>query len=89
MHNIKQVTEDVTDEDAVFRLNEPLYYLINQVHFAFLYFEVSGFGKVAVPVRMMREGYRALPLLNRNFEAHRRILSARACGLQLTETFTT
>lgn len=38
------------------------------MYYAFIYFEIKDFGKVAVPVRMMREGYRALPLLNRNFE---------------------
>jgi hypothetical protein len=38
MHNIKQVTEDVEEEDAVFKSSEPLYFIINQPYFAFLYF---------------------------------------------------
>jgi hypothetical protein len=54
MHHIKQITEDIEEEDATFQSNEPLCFIINQPYFAFLYFEITGFGKVAVPVRMIR-----------------------------------
>lgn len=34
-----------------------------------MYFAIDNFGRIAVPVRMMRQGYRAVPLLDNNFEA--------------------
>lgn len=43
-----------------------LRFLIEDMDFAFLYFEVPGCGRVALPARIMRQGFRVLSLLQPN-----------------------
>jgi hypothetical protein len=50
----------------VFKQTPTLRYVIEDMHFAFIYVEIPGCGRVALPIRIMRSGIRTLSLLQPN-----------------------
>jgi hypothetical protein len=51
---------------ALFSTVREFTYIIKELDFAHVYFQIPTCGHISIPVRMMRTGYRVIPLLDRN-----------------------
>lgn len=62
---LRQVTEEQFSAKihTVFKESQRVRYVIRDLQFAYVYFEVPMYGRVAIPVRLMRCGLRVLSLL--------------------------
>lgn len=74
LNNTSEETLDMTEEaenvhfQAVFQRRALFSYRIGDLDFAHVYMAVPGCGHISVPVRMMRTGYRVIPLLDKKKE---------------------
>jgi hypothetical protein len=66
--SLRQVTEEhpYGTTHAIFKYAPAVTFTIEDLHFAFIYFDIPQCGRIAIPVRIMRRGYRTVSLLQHN-----------------------